>query len=478
MNCKFFNVVFIIILLSMIASCSGLLIDKETINNVVEDKLPSVFDFAISRDEAIEAAYAHFGREISKSSIGETGSLEYDEKEIAYYVNMPDGGWAIVSGDKRMQTILAFCDEGVFDPEDIDTGTQLWLKEIGSELWTLKSDETIMTDSPYLKKWHKHDNLEHIVTKGGGEDDHEGQWLQTMYVCQNRILEVDEAHILPTKWAQGDPWNGKLPYKVSNPNERVEAGCVTIALAQLMYYLHTTINRPEFVPECYCNGNEDNFSMGITGYSDQWTGMPMEIYTFNNSEIENKNAVCNLISGVLQLVQLQYNNSRPNAFIQYILAPDRPLGSAGRTAVKGFLNQQWIQCSQWNTFDPEIAINQVANRMPVLMSSFNNSNGHAWLIDGGRKYSTYEVYYNQWVPMGTFPPVEPVAPDWDNLDQYVISETCTGIEYYFQMNWGFGATNHTYYYYGSNWVIDLGNNTSYNATYDRQMIYGFSSMNQ
>lgn len=65
----------------MIASCSGLLIDKETINNVVEDKLPSVFDFAISRDEAIEAVYAHFGREISKSSIGETGSLEYDEKE-------------------------------------------------------------------------------------------------------------------------------------------------------------------------------------------------------------------------------------------------------------------------------------------------------------------------------------------------------------------------------------------------------------
>lgn len=478
MNHTVFNLLLITALLPILVSCSGLSIENETANCAAENVCPSVLDFAVSRDEAIAAAYAHFGREISKSLTGESGSLEYDDKEIAYFVNIPDGGWAIVSGDKRMQTILAFSDEGAFNPENIDVGTKLWLKEIGSELWALKSNETVMTDSPYLKKWQKHNSIEQIVTKGGGEDDHEGQWLQTMYVCRDRILEVDVEHFLPMNWTQGYPWNGKLPYKASDPNTRVDAGCVTIALAQLMYYLHNTINRPELVPECYCYGNEDNFSMGITEYSDQWTGMLMMVGPETSPETENINYVCNLISGVLQLVQLQYNNSLPHAFIQYILAPNRSFGSAGRAAVKSFLNQQWIQCSQWSLFDPEIAINQVDNRMPVLMSSFFNSDGHAWLIDGGRKYSTYEIYYNQWVPMGTFPPVEPIEPDWDNLDQYVISETCTGTDYYFQMNWGTGERNSTYYYYGSNWVINTSNNSSYNATYDRQMIYGFSAMNQ
>lgn len=160
-----------------------------------------------------------------------------------------------------------------------------------------------------------------------------------------------------------------------------------------------------------------------------------------------------------------------------ILGIRRNFGTAQTKDIKHVLDVKNISYTAHssNFFDSSIACDCILAGMPVLAIAHSrdssNNDGHCWLIDGVKVYKTYDTYYNQWMPMGTFPPVEPEEPDWNHLENYVISDpVCVGTDYYFRMNWGWdGNYDNTLYYYDSSWSV-----AGYSFQYQRNMIYNFN----
>lgn len=195
--------------------------------------------YFLQKDEAVKEAFQFLGKTFTKSSANNVAeSIVLDGETIAYSVNLPGGGWALLSADKRTQTVLAYNESGNFETSSIKSGpAELWFDDVCSDLLALRKNGQTMTDSPHLKKWEKMDSFENRITKGGG-DEHENEWLQLVYTAREYVEEDNVNHLIATKWGQGAPWNQMAPFNGENSSTRCYTGCVTTALAQLLYYLH------------------------------------------------------------------------------------------------------------------------------------------------------------------------------------------------------------------------------------------------
>lgn len=121
-------------------------------------------------------------------------------KEAYYIFTLPseEKGFVIVSGDKRMPTILAYSDEEQFDIDNIPPNVRYWLDCYAEAFLTLDSH----SDTVPL-----------------------------------RASSINPDGISPllgnNSWGQDDPYNRLCP---SVRNERCVTGCVATAMAQVMHF--------------------------------------------------------------------------------------------------------------------------------------------------------------------------------------------------------------------------------------------------
>lgn len=438
-------------------------------------KTPVIADYFIQKDEAIREAFEFFGKPLTKGMSDIVAeSIDREGEVIAYSVDLPEGGWALLSADKRIQTVLAYNESGDFETSSLRSGPAgLWFDDVCSDLLALRMDAMALRDSPHLKKWGKKECPAGYVTKGGGEE-HENEWLQLVYTVREEVEECNVNHLITTQWGQGSPWNQLAPFNGENSNIHCYTGCVATALAQLSYYLHYQIGKPQFLPSDvrYAGWYPGNYTLEVRSYSDTlWSHVPLSI----NDVCYDKPSyiVASLMS---EIVCIMGQGNSWSDFLFSVFDSERKFGSAQWNDIKSYLEEKNIGYTLHTSdfFDPSVVSESIQMGMPVLVSAYTRQNssreGHCWIIDGAVVRKTYDTYYNQWMPMGTFPPVEQEAPDWNHLDNYVISEpVCVNTEYYFRMNWGWdGNYDSTLYYYGSNWTAG-----GYNFQYKRNMMYNF-----
>ena len=129
--------------------------------------------------------------------------------KAAYYVfnNPEQPGWVIVAGDDRARTVLAYGDEGYFDNTEVPECVLDWLNDYVEQMAHLD----IVT--PHVS------NEAPIQTLTSGS--------------RSRI-----APMLTCNWAQGLPFNQQCPTYTSSSGATnyCPAGCVAIAMAQILYY--------------------------------------------------------------------------------------------------------------------------------------------------------------------------------------------------------------------------------------------------
>lgn len=180
----------------------------------------------------------------SKSKkVKEIHSIPSEGKDnICYILNYEGGGFIILSADKRIMPILAFSDSSEFflDEDNTPSGAVAWLYNVKESIEEVRIKNQI-PDKKTEKEW------ENLISPKMIEPDPND--------CEDEFEQVGP--LLTTLWHQGCGFNSLLKTEsevgcTNLPCDRVYAGCVPIAMAQIMrFHQHPTTYNWSLMPNTY-----------------------------------------------------------------------------------------------------------------------------------------------------------------------------------------------------------------------------------
>lgn len=365
-------------------------------------------------------------------------TISEEGKPIIHSVNFTDGGWALVAGRELPNNqIIAYGEDGAFDPDNIESPeVRFWFRMTKASL--MHTFETADREAESQMEAVSVQKNEGNLLKSISYDD-PYVWVRLYQGYENSNIVTNLYHLTQTKWGQNYPWNYKCP---TINNSRCPTGCLTVAVAQLLYYLHNQLGTPSgcyhTVDTSYIWHNAGYYTSNLTrgnytAPSPRWNAMPtVSDYLDNNTKY-----VGDLMIDVADRLGTEFEE----------------LGS-GADFDPGVFTHYGIYCSVSQPYNSSQVIAQLNNSMPVLVyGDDNGSDGkpHSWLIDGYKKTVTRTDHQYKWVIM---------PPDslqyYNNINyNYVFTETemqqfYPGIEenqivheysysnpsYLFRMNWG------------------------------------------
>jgi|GEM_PF-4326950 len=161
-----------------------------------------------------------------------------DHGKPAYYVVYLDpSGFVVVSADDRIDPIIAFADDGHYDPSPDNPLAILVTNDLNARIAGLRAPSGTppmamqATETNTQKKWN------HLIALAEPVED----GLHIMGespICSGNPSDVRVAPLTKTKWGQGYVYQGssrRLCCNYWTPNNYV-SGCTATAMAQLMYY--------------------------------------------------------------------------------------------------------------------------------------------------------------------------------------------------------------------------------------------------
>lgn len=402
---------------------------------------------------------------------------------LMYILNTGGNGWKIYSPDKRTPAILAEGDRGSFSLEDGSPAVAVWLDCLANDMErVLESSDDELTFSSediqaYKGFWNRssgqteevQDVLDSIV-RPFPLPLPKGHWEEEIY---STVIEYDRVDHMVPKWDQWSPYNRCCPYYVSNPTQRACAGCVAVAGAQILYYLHNKLGVPHSAYSYgTCVGNVDSYQRHFTHESTEvWEQMSVDYISPNDTLFSGDTLLPEavLIGYVGALVDMHY---RDNILfdIQYSWALPRN--------IKDNVLDYYNISSSRGDYDEDVVQSNLLNQMPVVVSATNllipaDFNIHCFVIDGYRRMHTKYTYYHYFVIEE--PPTRPVtmpAP----YSTYSYSEPeMTAVK----INWGWhtqwdedNPLNDGWYTLTGGWTVVQIDET-YDYNHNRNMIYGF-----
>ncbi len=400
--------------------------------------------------------YKRLSRHLPESLIDrEIISIQVVEEDspLMYVLNFEDG-WAIMSSDMDKPSVIAYNEVGHFDPDNIDNPElEFWFE--------MRKNDLKFTG----------ERLEQASFRRPGESPRLNMrywWVfeVTSETVQTTIIDhVD--HLMSTTWGQGYPWNYKCPYGY-NVNygywSICPTGCVAVAMAQIMYYLHGYIGKPTGLYEDVGYYNRyDTTSFYRSSYVDpssRWSSMAL------NKNQSGTDYVGDFMLDIGNRVGMHYF-----------------FDGSGATTSASHYSYYGIDCNE-ASFSDTLVVNSLDNGLPVMI----DADHHAWVIDG--YYKTIKTTYRS----GTWHRIYAEVPDpeieyaytipeyavyniYPNIyDGQVMTETFSRPENYYLMNWGWDDTpaqvnyNNGHYSMGS----DSWNVGNLNFTSSGYIFYGFN----
>lgn len=390
----------------------------------------------------------------------EISPFVFEGATLFYTINYQTG-WEIISADKRTPYLLAKGESGEFSMKDYETtpwGT--WMFSVGLDVLKTRLYGTNVSfdENENFRFWTLLTDPEKLLGKPSELLAHPPLLPDGYYELKSVYTEqvVDSvSHLIWTKWSQSEnDCNYYVPYRTDNSSLKAPAGCVAVAGAQMLYYLHGKIGAPSAIPDyAYCTGNINNYQMGQTGSSTTvWSQM---------SKYGNTYAAI-LIANAGSCVGMSYGNDGSGADTEDL--------------VDNFFGVYGIDCTYRNYSTNAIRSEIIDRNIPiivragsfVLFDTWNNA--HSFIIDGAKYIENRTTYSYEWVynvdpdPNVIIPapprPYSNVIYSFNSLDLI-------------QMNWGWsGSHDAEWYSPGGDWVVNMDGR--YNFQYRRKMISGFS----
>lgn len=331
MNKIFYSVIFVLITLATAGHANAAPLSENAARAIANDffGLPA---------PAVTPRLAHKAPRTTKSGVATSVP--------AYYVfnNEANGGWVVVAGDDRARAILAYSDEGAFDPHSLGEGAQALLVLYAQAIGSIDEATTTTTTAS-----------------------------QPQGVSLLAINKSDIAPMLTCRWGQDAPFYFQCPKSGSN---YTVTGCAATALAQVMYYFKwpTTAKAiPAYTPDDRDLKGTTIASLPSTTFN--WSAMKDYYASTETSTTSAANAaVAKLMRYCGQALTMNYGVDASGATTNPI-----PLytyfGYNGGVTVKG---RTEYTAASWQ----DMIYTELAAGRPVILMANKTTGGHAFVCDG------------------------------------------------------------------------------------------------
>lgn len=355
--------VFINYIVLLIVSLSSCVSDVEIVDRSAKDDTEHIRT-AVSMEEArldlesllndIDASYSrgndvHLHRKIKSSYsvpiYSSSSRAEEADMTLIHVFNFENNeGYAIMSGDKRLPSLISLCDSGTLEEEEEidDPGVAMFLEGV---------------DNMYLER--KQNDLcdyEDDCIVGGGSNSYSyseyGAWENIVY---------NQYGVCPVKWGQGSPYNKYCPIKDNSPTY---TGCVATAVAQLMAIYK--------FPESYDN------------YSFSWEDMTYNKYgSYCSSKGQDDIAMLMKQLGLKKNLDTSYGNNSSGAKTENIMRTLKSFGYSQPGTLKDYKTSEVIEDLK-KGYGVLICgySNKTITRFIGIKIKTKYSGGHQWLAHG------------------------------------------------------------------------------------------------
>src|SRR5574344_2345476 len=437
----FKNFLSIYLMLIVLTNCTKQLVSHDQDELFINNSINKVSGADI--EKYIDAKYRK-----TKSTI-KIDIVSYNQDSLIYIINHNEG-WELISGDKRCKPIIAR-GMGIFDINNLNPNKLAWLESEAEEIYNVMQTEN---DSLSNQFWSLLDNPS-SHTKAEGDPFEDDKYWELDYIESNCSFDTEETsgHLITTKWGQDTPWNSCVPF-VSGKSYRCVAGCVPVAGAQMLYYLHNTIGKPASVyTSGSCNGNENNYLFNFSSSSTfAWEQMALN-YFDNNSSRLYQTAI--LIGWVGQGINTNYGENGSGAEL---------------SDLKQLFTDTGISSTKCD-YDKTKVWGSLRNNKPVIVCAYAKqthflgfshlSEGHCWIIDGYYRAINSYIYHYKWASR-----TENAVHRYGDTKEEIVNISTD----YLLMNWGWdGSSDNGLYSLPSSWSP----NSSYTFKYDKEILYKF-----
>ena len=265
-------------------------------------------------------------------------------EELIYVINFDEGGFVLMPADNRVEPILAFSENNYFETKNVEqkNGVGLWVSNTKEGIKKIKKSKD--PQSEVMKElWEKHLFILNLKDEGDPPDD----------PCVPSSTTVGP--LISTTWRQGDGFNADCPLEAaveakwscsadfsgSYLNGRAYAGCVAVAMGQIM-----------------------NYHEHPTSYS--WNSMP--------SGRTGNSAAADLLFDIGTEVGMEYKCNGSFAATSNIVPALENDFNYSTSATKA-------SYSYSDFMDVRAEIN---TSRPVILTGTSAAGGHAWVCDGYR----------------------------------------------------------------------------------------------
>ncbi len=304
--------------------------------------------------------------DVRSSEVNHVYTLSNKSSVPCLYVMNYEKGYVILSADDVAKPILAYSDEGQFDPNNIPEGMAYYLdfykRQIGKavELGILQDDETAM-------EWRG-------LRQNGLPLNRDGRSVSPM---------------LATSWDQDSYYNYYCPSTSYGPSGKAYAGCVACAMSQVMKYW----NFPEKgkgshsyvinISGSELNGTE--LSVDFSSATYDWNNMPGSLGWSSSSTQRNAIALLMYHCGVS--VDMGYSGNGSGTQSQKVPNALKTYFSYSNLA------QSVYRDNYSKTEFEDIVMNNLDNGFPTYYSGSDEEAGHAFVCDG---YDNNRKFHFNW----------------------------------------------------------------------------------
>lgn len=281
-----------------------------------------------------------------------------------YYIFEFEGkpGFIIVAADDRVEPILGFSTESAFDPDQVNPALRKWMDNYHKQIIRVITQE-IPATSEISQTW--------TALESG--------------IPLKRVEASNSVNpLLQTRWNQSPYTNTKCPYD-SYARKRTKAGCVAIAVAQILKYWNYPEQGTGF--HTYRHAEYGSLSANFGGTRYQWSQMPNYVGSANE-------AVATLVYQIGVSVEMKYGikNSSAKTF-EYTAGIH-----SGEYALKEYfgynkdlkgVRRSNYSDSQWST----LLRSELNQSRPMLYRGSGTGGGHAFVCDG---YSNSSYFHFNW----------------------------------------------------------------------------------
>ena len=318
-----------------------------------------------------------------------TQSLKTASTHALYYVinRGESNGYVVVSGDDRVQPVLAYADKGGLTEDEIEHHPSIkWMfDEYKNQIqWAINNMED--KQNAGFRRIFASTRAANYQTE-----------IQPLLAFNN-----DRATRLPhaIQWGQSWPFNLYAPnYVYGNTSYPTVAGCVATAICTVLRW-HQWPNKATGAVSYYWRGQKLSLNFDGSGAENKaydWTQMPAAVshngYDLsNNRKLSNTQAdnIGRLLRDIGYSVQMSYGPASTGGSGAYVY-------NAPNALTEHFGYKQDLRFLQRDNYSTKAWLKEIKSEMedygPVIYAGFSARGGHCFVLDG---YATNGYVHVDW----------------------------------------------------------------------------------